>query len=152
MSPTIREAVPSDRDAVVALTPRLTEGVAPWRPQQAVLEAVTHWVESALDNQHDEHGTVLVADVDGTIAGFISVTEKKHWTGQRDAYVGELVVASELEGRGFGSALVEGAKTWSRHRGLERISLSTGTRNGRARRLYESLGFDEEDITLCASI
>jgi ribosomal protein S18 acetylase RimI-like enzyme len=152
MSPTIREAEPWDRDAVVALAPRLTQGVAPWRPPQAVLEAVTHWVESSLDNQDDEHGTVLVAEDDGTIAGFISVSEKKHWSGQTDAYIGELVVASEFEGRGFGSALVEGATEWSRQRGLERITLATGTRNGRARRLYESLGFEEEGVTLCASI
>lgn len=152
MTPTIREAARSDHDAVVALAPRLTEGVAPWRPRQAVLEAVTQWVESALDRQDDEQGTVLVAENDGTIAGFISVSETKHWAGQTDAYIGELVVASKFEGRGVGSALVEAAIEWSRECGLERITLSTGARNSRARRFYASLGFEEEGITLSASI
>jgi ribosomal protein S18 acetylase RimI-like enzyme len=95
---------------------------------------------------------VLVAEVDDSIAGFISLSEKKHWSGQVDAYIGELVVAPALEGRGIGSTLVRSAIDWSRQRGLERITLTTGVRNRRARDLYESLGFEEEDVNLTACI
>lgn len=148
----IRGVEQSDETALLALAPRLMEGVAPWRPPHAVLDAVVGWVKSAIDNQGNEDHMVLVADRDGSVAGFVSVSEKKHWTGQTDAYIGELVVATDHEGHGVGSALVGAAIDWSRERGLERVTLDTGIRNDRARRLYESLGFEEEGISLCALI
>lgn len=152
MRPNIREAAATDRRRLLALAPRLLEGVAPWRPRQAVLDAVTEWVRSALDDLANDDQMVLVAEYDNSIAGFVHVNETQHWAGQTDAYIGELVVAPEFEGRGIGTALVEAAIDWSRARGLERITLATGVRNSRARHLYASLGFEEEGVTLCASI
>lgn len=152
MRPSIREGDPSDREKLLALAPRLLEGVAPWRPRQAVLDAVTEWVRSALDDLSTDDQTVLVAEYDNSIAGFVHVNETQHWAGQTDAYIGELVVAPEFEGRGIGSELVQAAIDWSRARGLERVTLATGARNGRARQFYASLGFEEEGVTLCASI
>jgi hypothetical protein len=46
----IRLLQPGDHTQVLALAPRLTEGVAAWRDSQAVLRAVCGWVESSLDS------------------------------------------------------------------------------------------------------
>jgi ribosomal protein S18 acetylase RimI-like enzyme len=144
----IRSASDSDRDQILALAQRLTEGVAEWRDADAVKHAVTGWVQDSLDGSHHDNQTVLVADLDGAVGGFVSVGTKKHWSGSLDGYIGELVVSHEAEGAGIGSALIQAAVEWSRDQELERVSVDTGAANSRARYLYKRLGFDEEDITL----
>ncbi|MFF4992034.1 GNAT family N-acetyltransferase [Streptosporangium saharense] len=147
----IRPYLPEDRDAVLALAHRLTEGVAPWRDPDAVAAAVLGWVTTSLERtslEHaDDHGT-FVAVRDDRVAGFVTVTTRTHFTGQRDAYVGELVVAPDAERTGVGGALVGMAESWARARGLHHMTLETGAANLRARAFYRALGFIEEDVRL----
>lgn len=65
---------------------------------------------------------------------------QRHWTGDLDAYVGELATAEHLEGRGIGRALLARAEEWARGRGLDRITLDAGAANTHARGFYTSLG------------
>ena len=46
----IREYTPEDRDAIMALAPRLTEGKAPWRNDDAWLAAVHSWIADAAES------------------------------------------------------------------------------------------------------
>jgi ribosomal protein S18 acetylase RimI-like enzyme len=144
----IRRATDTDEGAVLALADRLCEGVAAWRDSEAVLQAVRGWVRSSLDTREDTGHAVLVAEVDGAVVGFVTVSPSRHWSGERDASIGELVVAPEAEGRGVGSALVEAAISYARESGEGRISVSTGAANERARQLYARLGFEPEDVSL----
>lgn len=144
----IRPYRSEDRDAVVALAPRLVEGVATWRDAEAVAEAVHGWVTGSLDRCDDDGYGVLVAARYGQIAGFVTMTTRRHFTGQVDAYIGELVVSPEAERTGVGRALVEAAESWARARGLHRITLETGAANARARRFYKALGYAEEEVRL----
>jgi len=57
-----------DREQVLALAPRLTEGVAPWRDPAAVASAVAGWVASSLDSSGEPGHAVFVAELDGRIA------------------------------------------------------------------------------------
>ncbi len=144
----IRPYGDGDRDAVVALAPRLTEGVAAWRDADAVAVAVRGWVTGSLDQgDGDSHG-VLVAVCSGRVAGFVTMTTRRHFTGQIDAYIGELVVAAEAERMGVGRALVEAAESWACDRGLRHITLETGGANVRARSFYRTLGYAEEGVRL----
>jgi hypothetical protein len=81
-----------DREAVLALADRLKEGVAPWRSPQAVRDAVRGWVRDALDAADDRGRAVFVADEDGAVVGFVTAATRKHFAGDVDCYVGELVV------------------------------------------------------------
>jgi ribosomal protein S18 acetylase RimI-like enzyme len=72
---------------------------------------------------------------------------RKHWSGDLDGYIGELVVSHEAEGAGIGSDLIRAAIEWSREQELDRVSVDTGAANTRARDLYRKLGFSEESIT-----
>lgn len=45
----IRTGTEADRNAVLALAPRLTVGVAPWRDQAKALAAGCRWLEGSLD-------------------------------------------------------------------------------------------------------
>jgi len=71
----------------------LAEGVAPWRDQAEALLAGRRWLEDSLDAAKTGDGLVLVVADTGEIAGVISIRPSTHFTGERDAYIGELVVA-----------------------------------------------------------
>ncbi len=144
----IRPYMPADRDAILALAPRLTEGKAPWRDDDAWLAAVRGWVADAADSAGREDNAVFVA-VDGDqIVGFVHATERTHFTGQVDAYVGELVTAAGQERRGIARALMQAAEDWGAARGLGYLTLETGMLNDTARAFYQAIGYREEDVRL----
>jgi ribosomal protein S18 acetylase RimI-like enzyme len=142
----IRPFVPSDRDAVLALAPRLTIGVARWRDPAAVATAVRGWLEAS--TEPSQRGLALVAVVEGRITGFISAEASRHFAGEADAYIGELVVDERAEGQGIATRLVHAAERWAVANGHRCITLNTGAANERARHLYRHLGFEEEDVKL----
>jgi ribosomal protein S18 acetylase RimI-like enzyme len=144
----IRPYRDGDRGQVMDLAPRLSEGVAAWRDPEAVGRAVRGWVAGSLETAAEPGHAVFVAEADGEIAGLITVTEKVHFTGQVDAYVGELVVAAGHERRGIATRLMAAAETWAARRGLAFITLETGAANEPARSLYAALGFLGEDVRL----
>ncbi|MEV7006166.1 GNAT family N-acetyltransferase [Streptosporangium sp. NPDC051022] len=137
-----------DRDEVLALAPRLTEGVAAWREAGAVAEAVVGWVTGSLERAARGDAGVFVAECDGRVAGFVTVTVRAHFTGQLDGYIGELAVAPDATGRGAGRALVAAAEGWARDRGLENVVLETGAANRQALGFYRALGYVAEEVRL----
>jgi ribosomal protein S18 acetylase RimI-like enzyme len=82
----------------------------------------------------------------------VTVTERAHFTGQVDAYIGELAVRTGMERRGIATQLMNAAETWSASRGLPYLTLETGAANQPARSLYHALGYHEEDIRLTKPI
>jgi GNAT superfamily N-acetyltransferase len=80
------------------------------------------------------------------------VGTRTHFTGDIDAYVGELVVAESMERRGVGARLLRVAETWAAARGLERLTLETGAANAGARAFYAVAGYHEEDVRLTKRI
>jgi GNAT superfamily N-acetyltransferase len=141
---TIRPADDDDRAAVLELAPRLAEGVAPWRDQAEALLAGRRWLEESLDAAKTGDGAVLVAADAAGIAGVISVRSSTHFTGERDGYIGELVVSR----RGIGRGLIAAADGWARDHGLRNLTLHTGAFNTNARGFYAALGFAEEEVRL----
>lgn len=144
---------PEDRSAVVDLAPRLMVGVAPWRDREGVASAVDAWVVGSVDRHDAERNPVFVAvDDDGSVIGFVSVGSRVHWSGETDAYVGELAVIERVEGRGVGSALMDAAEAWGRNHGLSRLTLETGAANTVARQFYRSRGYQDEDVRLSVEL
>jgi ribosomal protein S18 acetylase RimI-like enzyme len=148
----IRPVQLGDHTQVLALALRLTEGVAAWRDPQAVRRAVRGWVESSLGTASQPGHAVYVAITDGRVAGMVTVCERTHFTGQVDAYIGELAVAPDLERRGIASQLAKAAEAWAARRGLAFLTLETGAANQPARAFYARLGYREEDIRLTKAI
>jgi ribosomal protein S18 acetylase RimI-like enzyme len=144
----VRRYAESDRAAVVALAPRLTEGVAGWRDRRAVRAAVLDWVTGSLATAAADDHAVFVADDDGMVLGFVTCGERDHFTGQIDGYVGELVVAGGCVRRGVGRGLMAAAEQWAADRGLAHLTLETGAANTAARGFYGALGYRDEDVRL----
>jgi ribosomal protein S18 acetylase RimI-like enzyme len=147
----IRPASDADKEAIFALAPRLAEGVAPWRDQNEARAAGRRWLADSLAAAAGD-GTVFVAADGNAIAGVISVRPSRHFTGERDAYIGELAVAEHAARRGIGSALVEAAEGWAREHGLVNLTLHTGALNTGARAFYAALGFAEEEVRLTRAV
>lgn len=148
----IRPYHPDDHEQVMALAPRLAEWVPSWREPSAVLGAVHGWVRGSIEACGQPGHAVYVAAAGDDIVGLVSVSERTHFTGQVDAYVGELVVRSGLERRGIATALMAAAQAWAADRGRSFLTLETGAANQPARGLYRALGFQEEDVRLTKRI
>lgn len=142
----IRDVRPDDHLEVLALSERLSTGVATWRDSRRVLTAATRWLRESLA---DPATAVFVADdPKHGIVGVGSVTTRTHFTGESDAYIGELVVASGHERRGVGRRLVTQMEGWATERGHRCITLETGSANLGARAFYTALGYAEEEVTM----
>jgi ribosomal protein S18 acetylase RimI-like enzyme len=148
----VREYNPADRAAVLALAPRLTDGMPTWRDPAAWLSAVRGWVRDSADNAGQPGHAIYVAVAGEQVVGLVSVSERTHFTGQVDAYVGELVTAAGMERRGIARALMAAAEAWGADRGLRCLTLETGAANQSARSFYAALGYCEEDVRLTKTI
>lgn len=144
----VRPYTPGDRTFVLGLAPRLAIGMQPWRDLDLWLATVEEWLAESI-SQHGQKTMVLIAEneQEGQL-GFATVAHYKHFTGQPQAYIGELATRETVEGRGVGTALVAACEQWSREQGYELLTLSTGAGNTRALRFYKHLGFRQEDVTL----
>ncbi len=144
----IREFRQSDSEAVLRLTERLTHGTASWFDPEAVAAAAHNWAERSID-AIGEYAAVFVAeDCHGGCLGFASVARKRHFSGEAQAYVGELAVAADAEGKGIGRMLMQAVETWAAERDYRCITLETGAANEQARGFYQHLGYQEESVTL----
>jgi ribosomal protein S18 acetylase RimI-like enzyme len=144
----IRRYNADDCSQVMSLAPRLTEGVAAWRDPAAVLPAVQGWIRDSLGSAGEQDHAVYVAADGDSVVGVVSVCERGHFTGQVDAYVGELAVRAGMERRGIATRLMAAAENWAAQRGLAFLTLETGAANQAARGFYAVLGYLEEDVRL----
>ena len=144
----VRPYVPTDHAFVLNLAPRLTVGMQAWRDLGLWLKTVEGWLAESID-QHNQKTMVLIAeDERGERLGFATVSHSSHFTGQRQAYIGELATSESFEGRGVGTALVEACEHWAREQGYTLLTLTTCAGNARALSFYHHHGFHDEDVTL----
>ena len=138
----------SDRAFVFGLAPRLAIGMQSWRDLKLWLTTVENWLTESI-NQHNQKTMVWIAENEqGERLGFATVSQSAHFTGQPQAYIGELATSETVEGRGVGTALVNACEQWARAQGYTLLTVSTGAANTRALRFYDHLGFREKDVTL----
>jgi len=98
-------------------------------------------VRARLSLLGDAERTLLVAELDGAVAGFIDVHVQR--TVEEDPYgeVGGLAVADGLRTGGLGRALLEAAAAWSRERGLAHLWIRANLARGDAAHgFYEHVG------------
>jgi GNAT superfamily N-acetyltransferase len=91
-----------------------------------------------------EDSVVLVADVDGRVAGYVYAgIEPLSWKELRDeaGFVHDLLVDESQRSSGVGRQLLDAAITWLKQRGMPRVVLWTAARNDGAQRLFAQRGF-----------
>lgn len=125
----IRPALPEEREDLEALQRRASLALPEYRAQLEANPDAIHLPPAQVAN-----GQVLVAELDGRVAGFAAVVG-----GELDG----LFVEPELWRRGIGAALVEQATLSARQRGLT-LTVIAGPA---AREFYERCGFAVEGET-----
>jgi len=144
----VRQYVPADQEFVLGLAPRLAIGIPPWRDPQKMTVTARGWIAGSIE-QHGKKTMVLVAESEqGERLGFATVSHSTHFTGEGQAYIGELATSEEAEGRGAGKALAQACEQWAREQGYRILSLATGAANERALGFYRHMGYLNEDVTL----
>lgn len=144
----IRPVTPDDREFLEQVAPRLLVGYAPWRDAGRMGETMRRFLLEGLDVS-PEKGMMFIAEgPDSTRLGVVSIAHQVNFTGERQAYMGELAVVEEAEGQGVGRLLVATAEQWARDNGHELLVLDTGAANERARGFYSRLGYREESVRL----
>jgi GNAT superfamily N-acetyltransferase len=131
---TIRAARQAEIDELVAAYDWLfaPPGSTPpmWDP-----EAAADRLANAIGSEHQH---VFVADVNGRIAGFITVYDEFNSVrfGHR-AWVEDLAVDPDQRSRGIGKALLDEAKNWARQRGASHLELDSAETRPDAHRFYD---------------
>ena len=144
----VRPYVPTDREFVLSLAPRLAIGIPPWRDSQKMTVTAENWIKGSIE-QHEQKTMVFVAeDEQGERLGFATVSQSTHFTGEGQAYIGELATSETAEGRGIGKLLAQTCEQWAREQGYRILSLATGAANEPALGFYRHMGYRDEDITL----
>jgi len=100
-------------------------------------------IEARLGHFSTGDSTVIVADHDGEILGFIALHVVPRFE-HDDSFVRivALVVDSGVRGRGIGRVLIAEAERIGRDRSSAFVEITAGHHRPAARHLYDSLGYD----------
>jgi dTDP-4-amino-4,6-dideoxy-D-galactose acyltransferase len=129
---------PIAREAFVDQTRFFTD---PNIPRDRAIDLYDTWIVRSCEGAADR---VLVAEVNGTVGGFITCHLDSGLTGR----IGLTAVAGSQQGSGLGLQLVESAAEWFRAEGASTVSVVTQGRNIRAQRLYQRCGLRTRSIHL----
>jgi GNAT superfamily N-acetyltransferase len=102
-------------------------------------------------------GQVFVAEVAGQVVGFVCVwarvkPDEPDDNSSEHAFVSDLIVGSTHRRRGIGSQLLSAAECYARACGARSLRIGVLARNGAARRLYTSAGFEEYQVELAKQL
>jgi GNAT superfamily N-acetyltransferase len=94
---------------------------------------------------------VLVIEADGEAVGELWIAERREMT-QPCLFVYDIHLEERHRGRGYGKAAMRFAEEEARRRGFDRVALNVFGRNTVARRLYQSLGYEENAVSMSKTV
>jgi GNAT superfamily N-acetyltransferase len=89
----------------------------------------------------DPNRAVLVACVDGVVAGWIDLSVEYHLQSAPAALIGGLVVSEAVRNQGIGRQLCEASEAWARGRGVARMRVRSNAVRERAHAFYLRDGY-----------
>lgn len=122
-------------EAITRLLPQLSSNAT--SPSQEELNALLA----------DENTHLIVAEIDNTIAGMLSLVIVNIPTG-RKAWIEDVVVDGAFRGQNIGSKLVEYAKQSAKDLEVKKLYLTSNPSRKAAHALYKKCGFETYDTTL----
>jgi len=148
----IRNAVFGDIESIIALLPRLADFEIPEGREADELWAGDQAMMLAWANAEREDISVFVATANDTngkdsIVGLSAVSWRNDvHSGKSSAHLEVLALDKAVEGQGLGRRLLETAEQHAIENNASSITLHVYAVNGRARKLYEKIGFEVEVI------
>jgi GNAT superfamily N-acetyltransferase len=95
---------------------------------------------------------VFVVEADGEPVGDLWLAKREDMSGRPCLFVYDVHVDDAHQGRGYGKAAMLFAEEEARRRGVDRIALNVFGRNEVARRLYRSLGYEENAVAMSKTV
>jgi GNAT superfamily N-acetyltransferase len=102
--------------------------------------STTSQVQERLCLLDDPERSLLVAEANGRLAGFIDVHVQRVVETDPYAEVGGLVVTAEYRGEGLGAALLAAAAAWARERGLRVMWIRANLAREGVHEFYPAVG------------
>jgi RimJ/RimL family protein N-acetyltransferase len=143
MTMDIRPAEPRDTAELVALASAVAAEPEGW------LLADSRWRTVADERRYiravrrHADAALLVAEVDGVLAGRLSISRDPHPSSLHVADLG-LMVDAGYRRRGIGAALLVAAEAWARSAGVTKLELHVFPHNTPAIALYDKHGYERE--------
>ena len=151
----IRPYRPDDLEGFVAVVRDLQRHEGALYDRMLPAEAIGGWyAEIRLRECAEAGGVMLVAELDGAVAGYatllltVSSVEDQDEADYLYAYIQDLGVAAGLRGRGIGTALIAACEERARRAGRQWLRISVLAANADAERLYRREGFEPHILTL----
>jgi ribosomal protein S18 acetylase RimI-like enzyme len=106
----------------------------------------TDYLNEMLERCREHSGTILVAEHEGTVAGFATILTRVPFESLDDppgeyAIVTDLAVLEGFRRRGLGAALLSEAERYAREAGASELRIAVLSANRDAAQLYRRLGF-----------
>jgi len=119
-------------------------GAPPWR-QNGPSPYTDAWIDDVIGNAPADQAILVAVGEGGERLGYTWVLKLTEFDAiVPHGHIAGVGVAALAQGRGVGRELVSAAEAWCRERGLAEVTLHCYIGNGRAHRLYEHLGFENE--------
>ena len=137
---TTRHATPDDLDALAPLF----DAYRRFYEQPGDIALASAFLHARMERGES---TILVAEADGQLLGFCQLYPT--WCSVAAARIFvlyDLFVDAGVRRAGVGRALMLAAQDFGRAAGAARLDLSTAHANTRAQALYESLGWQRDDV------
>lgn len=128
----------------VSILAQLFDGYRQFYDQQSDLDLAKNFIEARIEN--NESVIFLALDDEGNGLGFTQLFPTfSSVSAQRSWILNDLFVAKEARKQGVGEALMNTAKDMAQETGAKGILLETGKDNTPAQKLYEQLGYHQEN-------
>ena len=120
-------------------------------PESASQRAAAQTEQLFPGERPSDEQLVFVVEADGEAVGELWLADRDDVL-QRCLFVYQIHIAEAHRGRGCGKAAMLLAEEEARRRGIDRLALNVFGRNTVARRLYRSLGYDENAIAMSKAL
>jgi GNAT superfamily N-acetyltransferase len=153
------ELRPMRDDEYGAWLPELRDGYARamvddggFSPEAAAAQAETQMEQLFPGGAPSAEQLVWVIEADGERVGELWLCEREDMSRRPCLFVYDVHVDDAHQGRGYGKAAMVFAEDEARRRGLDRVALNVFGRNEVARRLYLSLGYEENAVAMSKTV
>jgi len=154
---TVRDAAEADLDRIAELWAEMIDmhhdlDERFWVRKPDGQEIFHEWMAGAVD---DEKRVLVVAEVDGAVAGYVHGHIAGAPPPMQDRITGSITdvsVGFNYRGKGVGKKMMAAVLEWFAARGAEEVTLLAALKNECAVGFYEHLGFEKYTVTMWKSL
>jgi ribosomal protein S18 acetylase RimI-like enzyme len=148
MTLVVRRAQLTDVPSLGELWQELAEIHASFAPEWEIVPgAAAMWRAHASQMLGQVDRCVLVAELDGTLVGFIIgqiTSNPPTFRVKRTGHVNDAIVTSSVRRRGVGEALFEALQSWFKEKRITIVHLSAAIANSEGQAFWHKMGFQDQ--------